>query len=72
MNYCRYRKVDMKYLQKDFTLELKEKINNNEVALRDLIEKLLKMGRCKAIVKDLIIEDGLLLTDMVLTFRGQA
>lgn len=30
------------------------------------------MGRCKAIVKNLITEDGLLLTDLVLTHRGQA
>lgn len=28
------------------------------------------MGRCETIVKRLIIEDGLLLTDMELTFRG--
>jgi hypothetical protein len=31
-----------------------------------------KKGRCEAIVKRLIIEDGLLLTDMELIFRGQA
>ncbi len=30
------------------------------------------MGRCEAIVKRLIIEDGLLLTDMELTYRGQS
>ena len=30
------------------------------------------MGRCEAIVKRLIIENGLLLTDMELTFRGQS
>lgn len=30
------------------------------------------MGRCEAIVKKLIIEDGLLLTDMELTFRGKS
>lgn len=28
------------------------------------------MGRCEAIVKKLFIEDGLLLTDMEVTFRG--
>jgi len=30
------------------------------------------MGRCVAIVKKLIIEDGLLLTDTELTYRGQS
>lgn len=30
------------------------------------------MGRCEVIVKRLIIEDGLLLTDMELTFRGKS
>ena len=30
------------------------------------------MGRCEAIVKRLIIDDGLLLTDMELTFRGKS
>ncbi len=30
------------------------------------------MGRCEAIVKRLIIEDGLLLTDMELTYRRQS
>lgn len=30
------------------------------------------MGRCKTIVKRLIIEDGLLLTDIKLTFKGQS
>jgi predicted aspartyl protease len=30
------------------------------------------MGRCKAIVKKLVIDDGLLLTDIVLTFKGQS
>ncbi len=30
------------------------------------------MGRCEAIVKRLIIENGLLLTDMELTFRGRS
>lgn len=29
------------------------------------------MGRCEEIMKKLIIEDGLLLTDIELTFRGQ-
>src|SRR4051794_17480959 len=31
----------MKYVEKDFTLDLKEKIKNNEAAFKDLIEKLL-------------------------------
>lgn len=31
----------MRYVEKDFTLELKEKIKNIEAALKDLIEKLL-------------------------------
>nr|WP_233711227.1 retropepsin-like aspartic protease [Lederbergia citrisecunda] len=30
------------------------------------------MGRCEAIVKRLVIEDGLLLTDIEITFRGQS
>lgn len=30
------------------------------------------MGRCAAVVKRLIIEDGLLLTDIEITFRGQS
>ena len=30
------------------------------------------MGRCEAIVKRLIIENGLLLTDMELTYKGQS
>lgn len=30
------------------------------------------MGRCSTIMKELVLEDELLLTDMVLTFRGQS
>ena len=35
----------MKYVGKDFSLELKETIKNNEAALKDLIEKLLNENK---------------------------
>jgi hypothetical protein len=35
----------MKYVENDFTLNLKEKIKNNEAALQDLIEKLLEENK---------------------------
>lgn len=35
----------MKYVEKDFSLELKETIKNNEAALKDLIEKLLNENK---------------------------
>lgn len=48
----------MKYEEKDFTLEIKEKIKSIEAALNDLIEKLLDENKSVFIKRGLELEAG--------------
>ena len=48
----------MKFIERDFSLELKERINNNEAALKELIEKLLEENKSVFAKKGLAFDAG--------------